>query len=131
MRWRVFACLQLDARQGGLVTPAMDFAFLCRLGRVVFRERYSDEPEKLEQLLDVLNEALRINDDRVRVAHGSWYLNPPAGYTVHTSKSSLKEGTFFYQLGELDGLADKLLALRHRLWDLASDLGEILGPGLS
>jgi hypothetical protein len=129
LRWRVFACLQLNARQGGFVTPAIDFAFLCRLGKVVFQERYRDEPKKLDELSYVLNTALRINEDRVRVAHGSWYLNPPAGFTVHTSRNSLEEGTFFYQPGELDRLADQLFALRHRLWDLANDLGEIFGPG--
>jgi hypothetical protein len=125
LRWRVVAALGMNAPQGRLVTPAMDFAFLCRLGKVVFQERYKEDEQKSSELSQILNQALEINESRVRVAHGSWYLNRPAGFTVHTSRNTLQESTFFYRPGELDALADSLLKLMNRLWDLAIDLGEI------
>jgi hypothetical protein len=128
LRWRIVACLKLNARQGNFVTPAMDFAFLCNLGKVVFQEKYQEEPTKLAEILKIMSQALEINASRIRVAHGSWYLNRPAGFAVHTSRNTFQEDTFFYKPGELDDLADRLFALRHRLWNLASDLGEVLDP---
>jgi hypothetical protein len=118
-RGRFVAHLELNDRQRQFVMPAMDFAFLCGSCKILFKEKYQKEPDKLAELLDILNEGLDINASRIRVAHGSWYLNRPAGFTVHTSRNTLEEGTFFYKPGELDDLAQRLFVLRHRLWELA------------
>jgi hypothetical protein len=120
VRGRFVAYLELNDRQHQFVMPAMDFAFLVRSCKILFEQKYREEPEKLKELTGILSEGLEINDNaRVPLAHGSWYLNRPAGLTVHRSRNSLKERQFFEKPGELDRLAERLFVLRHRLWDLA------------
>jgi hypothetical protein len=119
VRGRVTEGLGLGDRQRAIIMPSMDFAYLCRACKLLFEERFVDESAKLKELIEILNEGLEINASRVRVAHGSWYLNRPAGFTVHTSRNKLEEGTFFTKPGELDTLAERLFVLRHRLVDLA------------
>jgi hypothetical protein len=55
---------------------------------------------------------------RIPLAHGSWYLNRPAGLSVYSSRNNLEERNFFGKPGELDKLAERLFVLRHQLWDM-------------
>ncbi|WP_166295890.1 hypothetical protein [Bradyrhizobium sp. 2S1] len=76
---------------------------------------------------EIINEGMTINTTaRLPLAHGSWYINKPAGLAVHTSRSSLKERDFFGEPGELDRLADRLFLMRSQLWDLIAEETEVL-----
>jgi hypothetical protein len=120
VRGRFVAHLELNDRQRQFVMPAMDFAFLCGSCKLLFEEKYCEQSDKLKELTAILNEGLEINNTaRVPLAHGSWYLNRPAGLAVHSSRSTLKQREFFERPGELDTLANRLFVLRHRLWALA------------
>jgi len=118
VRGRYVAHLKLNDAQRQFVMPAMDFAFLCGSCKLLFETKYRGK--KLKTLTAILNEGLTINTTaRIPVAHGSWYLNRPAGFSVHSSRNNLAERHFFTKPGELDKLAERLLVLRHQLWDTA------------
>lgn len=118
VRGRYVAHLEFNDTQRQFVMPAMDFAFLCGSCKLLFEKQYSGK--KLKTLTAILNEGLTINTTaRIPLAHGSWYLNRPAGLSVHSSRNNLVERNFFAKPGELDKLAERLLVLRHQLWDIA------------
>ena len=118
VRGRYVAHLEFNNTQRQFVMPAMDFAFLCGSCKLLFEKTYSGK--KLKTLTAILNEGLTINTTaRIPVAHGSWYLNRPAGFAVHSSKQSLKVGKFFTTPGALDKLAERLSDLAHQLEDIA------------
>jgi hypothetical protein len=112
------AHLEFNDTQRQFVMPAMDFTFVCGSCKLLFEKTYSGK--KLKTLTAILNEGLKINTTaRIPLAHGSWYLNRPAGFSVHSSRNKLEERNFFSKPGELDKLAERLLVLRHQLWDMA------------
>jgi hypothetical protein len=118
VRGRYVAHLEFNDTQRQFVMPAMDFAFVCGSCKLLFEKTYSGK--KLKTLTAILNEGLKINTTaRIPLAHGSWYLNRPAGFSVHSSRNKLEERNFFSKPGELDKLAERLLVLRHQLWDMA------------
>jgi len=118
VRGRYVAHLEFNDTQRQFVMPAMDFAFLCGSCKLLFEKKYSGK--KLKTLTAILNEGLKINTTaRIPLAHGSWYLNRPAGLSVHSSRNNLENRNFFAKPGELDKLAERLLVLRHQLWDIA------------
>jgi hypothetical protein len=120
VRGRYVAHLKLNERQQKFVMPAMDFAFVCRSCISLFEEKYSGRPKTLKKLTAILKEGLDINTAaRIPLAHGSWYLNRPAGLSVYSSRNSLESRNFFGKPGELDKLAERLFVLRHQLWDMA------------
>jgi hypothetical protein len=121
VRGRVIECLQLDENRRRIVMAAMDFAFMVGACKQLFAIKFKSEPEKLAELYKILDAGFEINQSRIRVAHGSWYMNRPAGFAVHTSRNTFQETEYFTKPGELDALAERLIIMRHRLWELASD----------
>ena len=119
VRGRVQKYLLIGYEQYPLIMPAMDFAYLCRVCKRLVEERF--EANKREQILSILSEGLRIGEDRNRVAHGSWYMNKPAGVAVHLSRNKLDMTDHFLQPGELDKITDRLILMRHRLWELTQE----------
>jgi hypothetical protein len=95
VRGRFVAHLELNDRQRQFVMPAMDFAFLCRSCKILIEEIYRDKPKKLAELTAILSEGLEINDTaRVPLAHGSWYLNRPAGLSSRKKSRQLRRPYF-------------------------------------
>lgn len=98
------------------VMPVIDFAGACN----VCKAEISKEKLPLPQVgpaLDLINRALKCNEDRIRVAHGSWRLGLGAAVASHVSRTTLRETHYFSNPGELDEKAEALKVLAGNLWD--------------
>ena len=59
---------------------------------------------------------LKVNDDRVHVAHGTWFISHEEGIgTRHVSRSSLEPKVYYSHIGEIDKVSDEIASLRSRI----------------
>jgi hypothetical protein len=118
LKGRLAFVLDLREEQWRSLMPGLDFAFACNAARKAFKDKYEESHPKTWSKLDrILSQALAMNQHRVRVAHGFWYLNGPHGLNVHFSRHTLMEGDFYFKEGQLLGLAAEIRSLRNDLWN--------------
>lgn len=65
-----------------------DFALLCNVALEVLSEGSSAEDK--QKLRDIINECRKLNEIRVKVAHGLWVPFMAGGTVHHVSRSSLR-----------------------------------------
>ena len=87
-----------------IVTSPYDFAMLCNVTREVVTKQI---PEKAKDIEKIFNECHKLNEDRVRVAHGMWSLGEEGLVARHIQRRSLEPKYFFENRGELGKLADE------------------------
>ena len=86
-----------------IVTSPYDFAMLCNVTREVVTKQI---PEKAKDIEKIFNECHKLNEDRVRVAHGMWSLGEEGLVARHVQRRSLEPKYFFENRSELSKLAD-------------------------
>lgn len=89
-----------------------DFAILCTAAFEVLLPSVRD-PEAIEELRSLINKARRLNDVRVKVAHGLWVPFKEGGTVHHVSRSKLKDGISVDQAAELEVHSDEAQRIRH------------------
>jgi hypothetical protein len=95
IRARLEHALGLPDELAEAVTTPYDFAVLCTVTTTVLLSHYP--PEQKPDIERVFNACKRLNDERVRVAHGTWLHLIQTGLIArHASRSKLK-GDFFFQ----------------------------------
>jgi hypothetical protein len=102
LRIALYRLLGLSVEQAGSILPMLDFAAVCRACKAQLQERPDNK-----KALDLISSALRVNDDRVRVAHGSW---TEIG-VLHVSRGNARLGLYFSEASELRKKADEIRAL--------------------
>jgi hypothetical protein len=109
IRVRLSAELGLKEQLFDLVIAPYDFAVLCKVASKVLTHRH---PEGEADFKRVFNECRRLNDERVRIAHGTWTHGAEGLSARHTARGTL-EAKFFYEkpdaLVELAQTAKRLM----------------------
>lgn len=100
-----------------IVTAPYDFAMLCNVAREVVSKQIPDRANAVKKIFDA---CLKLNDKRVRVAHGIWTLSNDGLVARHVSRSSLEPKYFFERKDELDGLADEAQRLLQAVLSIGS-----------
>ena len=100
----VARCFGIDDSLFNIVTGPDDFATLCTVAREAL---YLKLPEKKEEIDEVLKDCRKLNDERVRVAHGLWTFGAEGIVLQNVSRGSLQARYYFEKRGELDQLADE------------------------
>ena len=93
------------------VTSAFDVRALCSVTHRVWEDR----PGGAARIKKALDRFLKINDHRVRVAHGLWMPSTDGGTVAHVSRTSWKPKLSVGQADELERLALELAELRGEL----------------
>lgn len=111
----------LDLRDDTLfdaVTSPYDFAALCRVTDTVLKEAFKgDEHAASHVEIDkIFRACLAINDDRVRIVHGTWTIE---GGARHVQRSTLKAKDYFDK-------PDDIVAKAHEAADLKNGVVKIL-----
>jgi hypothetical protein len=114
IRFALATALNIPEGAFSAVTSMYDFAALCRVTRAVLDEaeaqrRVAEDQETLSDVLEglptredqeklrkeiakVFNACLKVNDERVRITHGTWTIG---GGARHVSRTSLKAQDHF------------------------------------
>lgn len=87
-----------------IVTAPYDFAILCNVTRELICKQLPHRKKVIEKLF---NDCLKLNDERVRVAHGMWTLGREGLVARHVQRRSLQPQYFFDKRNELGRLAEE------------------------
>jgi hypothetical protein len=87
-----------------IVTSPYDFAMLCNVTRELICKQL---PQKKRDIEKLFNECLKLNENRVRVAHGMWTLGQEGLVARHVQRRSLQPQYFFDKRNELGRLAEE------------------------
>lgn len=109
-----------------IVLANYDFASLCRVMGGALKER--TENDKLKEEVDrIVRRCLKINENRVRIVHGSWFLHLGA---FHTSRQNLQSKLHFQDIEdvellavEIDRVTDELDKIVHEIDPQPDDEG--------
>lgn len=96
--------LEIAEEYFDIVTSPYDFAMLCNVTREVIAKQI---PEKAKDVEKIFNECHKLNEDRVRVAHGMWSLGEEGLVARHVQRRSLEPKYFFENRDALGKLADE------------------------
>jgi hypothetical protein len=94
--------LKLPFDLTNIVLSLYDFASLCRVWRLVMTHQ---QPERAEDIEPTFKACMKVNDERVRVAHGLWSFGDETIEAIHVSRNSLKAETYFAEPGQLRDLS--------------------------
>jgi hypothetical protein len=108
IRVMLSARLKLEEKQFDIVTAPYDFRMLCTVTREILVQQYPDQKSDIQNLF---NRCLKLNDDRVRVAHGLWSDDGRAIIARHVTRSSLKAEHFFENPAAIAKLTDTAQSL--------------------
>ncbi len=117
IRHTLDAALKLD---GGFETfdaviSSYDFATLCRVTKTILCKLSSTREHNSKELIDIFNKCSSANDIRVRVVHGTWFVDGSSISARHVSCQTLEPKDYFGGSEELVIEAKKLYELRTRV----------------
>lgn len=119
---RIVLGKRLNLRRGyfDIVVSPYDFATLCRVTSSVLALQFPAQKDDIEQFCKA---CLRLNDERVKVAHGSWMMGDEGPMARHVQRGTLKAKLHFKDKEELTRLADEAqrLAAVVFTWDNSSN----------
>lgn len=115
LRYYASEILDLPDKHWEAAMAGYNFAYLVRLCEQVFGDFLHNDEAKRKEIADALHRCLAINDERVRVAHGTWISSPYGNAAIHMARNSLKTARHFVEPKALDRLADECVALRAKI----------------
>jgi len=91
------------------------FLSLCRVWKLLVNKFH---PDRIERTKKTCNELLKVNEQRVRVAHGLWTPGVETIEALHVSRGSGKIGAYFSEPGELKSLTYECQRLMQEIMGL-------------
>jgi hypothetical protein len=104
-----------DARFHAITSP-YDFATLCRVTRNIAMTIPGCTDADKEELDLIFKGCLNVNEDRVHVAHGTWFISNEEGMGArHVSRSSLEPKVYYSRIGDIDKVSQEIATLKSRI----------------
>jgi hypothetical protein len=114
IRYFLGEALGLGDDRFDVVTSPYDFAALCRVSCQVWLTTPGLTNKERKWVEPYFKECLKLNDQRVRILHGTWFANSAGAGARHVSRSTLKANFFFNKdtVKEIKKAAQKAATLR-------------------
>ncbi len=97
------------------ITSPYDFAALCRVTRSIYRTVPGCTTEECIELDELFKACLQINDERVRIAHGTWFISDEGLGTQHVSRSSLEPKIYYSRIEDINMRSSEVTKLKSRI----------------
>jgi hypothetical protein len=97
------------------ITAPYDFATLCRVTKMVLQKSASADPDMCNEIDKVVRDCLRLNEQRVRIAHGTWFVGNVA---LHVSRGTLKASEYFKSSDDIEKQAEEAQRLMGRISEI-------------
>jgi hypothetical protein len=123
--------LKLDNERFYAVTPTYDFATLCRVTQNIYATAAVCGEQERAEIDELLKECLKLNEERVRIVHGTWFINDKELGTDHVSRSTLEPKTYYSRIEDIQKVIGELHKLTSRLIVFLTVSGVILRPTTS
>lgn len=111
--------LKLPPELLNIVLSLYDYASLCRVWQLVMNHQ---KPEKKDEIGAIFSGCMKVNDERVRVAHGLWTPGNETLEATIVSRNSLKVDTYFAEPGQLKALSKNCQDLFQRILGMSDAL---------
>jgi putative transcriptional regulator len=128
LRHTLAEVLKIDNKIFYPVTTGYDFATLCRVTQSVCKIASPYSEQERDEIGKVLKSCLRLNDERVRIAHGTWFMSDTEVGTDHVSRQKLEPETYYSHIEELEKVIYDLNLVIWRLIAFLTLTGVILRP---
>jgi hypothetical protein len=117
IRYFLGEALALGDDRFDAVTSPYDFAALCRVSRQVWLTAPGLTNKEREWVVPYFKECLKLNDQRVRIVHGTWFANFAGAGARHVSRTTLKADFYFNKdtLKDIKKAAQKAATLRSEM----------------
>jgi hypothetical protein len=97
------------------IVMSHDFAMLCTIAlKVLSRGKNENQIVKLK---GIIKRCRKLNDARVRIVHGLWFVGRKGGSLVHSSRRQLETISLFDDAEDLLKLIDEAGSLCMDLWE--------------
>lgn len=104
IRVALLACLELPQEYFDIITAPYDFVMLCNVAREALSLK---TPARAVELKQWHKDCMKLNDERVRIAHGTWTIGISGPTARHVSRNSLKPKFYFGTVAEINRLSDE------------------------
>lgn len=115
IRRAVGEVLKLDKERFHVITSSYDFAELCRVTPSLYSTVSGCTEEMQRELEKLFKDCQKINEMRVRIVHGTWFLSGEELGTEHVSRTSLKPKIYFPRIEDIENLCNDVADLQSRL----------------
>jgi hypothetical protein len=107
--------LGTDARFD-IVTSPYDFATLCNVTKAIFTRTVGCDENDQKEIESILNACMTLNnEERVPIAHGTWFIDASRLGTRHVPRTKLEMTTKYSKIADIDAAAQKAATLKSRL----------------
>jgi hypothetical protein len=123
--WRrvafTFFATGMPPESSDLILAKLDFQSLVAITSGLYEKRYAKAPDALwKQVRGIFSQCLALNDERVRIAHGSWIVTDTEMHALHLSRQKMQWQVHFPSREDLKAQIAKLDALDAELQKLLS-----------
>jgi hypothetical protein len=113
IRYALKCALGLDDEKFTVI--AYDFAPLCKATDEFFRRFVEHAQHDQKEIKSLFNDCLSINDRRVQIAHGTWFVDETGLGAQHVRRGSFTPKVVYEKIGELDQITEKTKDLQSRV----------------
>ncbi|WP_036007613.1 hypothetical protein [Bradyrhizobium yuanmingense] len=114
--------LKIEEKHFAAVMQSYDVALLCAVAKRVFEANFDKERYEVAERL--LNRFYKINEQRVRVAHGLWMPHFNGGTLHHVSRAQLKPQGYIEQTTLLEKLGAEAQEIKFGFFELFGVVNE-------
>ncbi|HEY1930853.1 MAG TPA: hypothetical protein VGG99_02480 [Acetobacteraceae bacterium] len=118
IRYALKSALGLNDEQFSVLATSYDFASLCKSTREFFRRFVEHTRHNQKEVDDLFKECLSINESRVQIAHGTWFVDAVGLGTQHVARGSFAPKILYKKTHELDQITEKIMSLQCRIMRL-------------
>jgi hypothetical protein len=104
-----------DAQFDIVVSP-YDFGSLCNVTKAIFMRTTRCEEDDRKEIESIMNACMTLNnEERVPIAHGTWFIDDTGLGARHVPRTRLETTTKFSRIADIDAAAQKAATLKTRL----------------
>jgi hypothetical protein len=115
IRHSVGEALKLDNKVFYTVTSPYDFVQLCHVTQNIYNTTSICSEQERDEINELLSDCLKLNDERNRIVHGTWFINEKELGTDHVSRQTLEPKTYYSRIEDVEEVIGKLHMLISRL----------------
>lgn len=105
-----------DNAQFDIVVSPYDFATLCNVTKALFIRTMRCEEGDRGEIEAIMNACMALNnDERVPIAHGTWFIDASGFGARHVPRTKLQMTIKFSRIADINAAAQKAATLRSRL----------------
>jgi hypothetical protein len=111
-----FKCaLRLEDERFDVIGASYDFAAMCRTAGVFFCRFVEHAQHDQKEIESLVKDCLSINDRRVQIAHGTWFVDDIGLGVQHVRRGSFTPKVHYKEIGDLDHITQKIKDLQSRV----------------